>query len=301
MARILVLTDRPQTDDRIVSRAVELVHRLEAGEVSVVVTRSEDAFLASGCSFGVPDAGLISPDSSSIWSVSFGGGDVTVAKQFLARCRLDAAIYGLTCETARSDASLRRTAAMLANAAGLMVVSRETLLSDDGKLVSLRMLWSEVKRPWLICPTNAEPWKRVVVATHRDAQRNELIAWGRHWSERFDVPLVLIELGSPTPRSVWSAVTRWLPWSSPCQHRETVREVLLACGLGPGDLLLVNREHASWPLRANACIASLDDLIAVAPCSMGVAPTITDVTTHELLYPLWLVYSDEPILEIVAA
>lgn len=300
MARILVLTDRPQTDDRIVSRTVELAHRLEAGEVSVVVARSEDAFLATGFSFGVPDSGHISPDSSSMFSLSLSRSDIT-AKQFLSRCRQDAAFYGLTCETARSDTSLRRTAAMLANVVGLMVVSRETLLDDGGKLVSLRILWREVQRPWLICPTNDEPWKRIVVAIQSDAQRDELIGWGRHWSERFDVPLALIELGSPPPRSVWSAIAHWLPWSSPCQHREAVREGLLACGLGPGDLLLVDREPATWPHLTSGGEVSLDDLVAVAPCSVGVAPTITNAATCELLFPHGLAHVDEQVLDIVSA
>ena len=300
MARILILTDRPQTDDRIVSRAVELAYRLESREVSVVVTRGEGAFLTAGCLWGNPDGGVLSQDSS-VWALSLGCNDVTAAKQFFARCRHDAGFYGLTCETARSDTSLRRTAAMLASVVGLMVVSRETLLDDDGKPVSLRALWSEVKRPWLICPTNAEPWKRIVVATRSDAPRDELIAWGRHWSERFDVPLASIELGSPPPRSVWSAVTRWRPWSSPRQHREAAREAMLACGLGPGDLLLVDREPATWPHLANACQTSLDDLVAAAPCSVGIAPTIAHAATRDLLFPHGRVHADEPILDIVAA
>ncbi len=299
MARILVLTDRPQTDGRIVARAVELAHRLKSGEVSVVVSRSADAFLAVGCSCGLPDGGLLSQESSML-SVLLGGSDVVVAKQFLARCRQDAAFFGLKCETARSDTFLRHTAAMLANVVGLMVVSRETLFDQKGKFVPLRTLWSEVKCPWLICPTNAEPWKRVVVATRNDAHRDELIAWGGHWSERFDATLELIELGSPPRRSTWSAILRWLPRSSSSQHREAVREGLLDCGLGPSDLLLVDRKPATWSRAANACGASLDDLVAVAPCSVGVAPTIAHTATHELLFPPGLAHTDESILETAA-
>lgn len=300
MARLLVLTDRPQTDDRIVSRAVDVAHRLDVEEVSVVVSRSEDASLAAGCSFSVPDAGHISPDSSSMFSFSLSRSDIT-AKQFLARCRQDASFYGLVCETARSDVSLTRTAAMLTNVVGLMVVSRETLLDGEGQVVSLRTLWREVQRPWLICPANAEPWKRIVIAIRSDIRRDELIAWGRHWSERFGVPLRLIELSTPPPRSAWSAIAHCLPWSSPRHHREAVREGLLACGLGPDDLLLVDREPARWPHLTTACEVSLDDLVAVAPCSMGVAPVISNAATCELLFPHGLVHVDEQVLDIVPA
>lgn len=300
MARILMLTDRPQTDDRIVSRTVELADRLEAEEVSFVVTRPEDGFIATGCSFGVPDAGLISPCSSSLCALSPDRDELAMAISFLSRCRQDAAFHGLTCETARSAASLRRTAAMLAGVVGLMVVSRESLLDGDPTHESLRMLWLNVKRPWLICPTDSESWKRVIVATRNDAQRNELIAWGRHWSERFDVPLALIALGTPPPRSLWSTVRCWLRWHSR-QHREAVRQSLFSCGLGPGDLLLVDREPSTWSRQTHVYEATLDDLIAVAPCSVGVAPTTTDVITCELLFPHGLSHADEPIPEIVAA
>lgn len=296
MARMLLLTDRPQEDEWIVSRAIELAHRLGAREVSAVVTRHADAMLATGFLFGVPDGGL-PPQGMSPCSLSIGWNNAAATEQLFARCRQDAAFYGLMCETVRANTSLRRTAAMLASVVGLVMISRETLLSDEGELVPL---WSEVERPWLICPTDAEPWKRIVVAAGSTAHRNELTAWGEHWSRRFDVPLALIELGSPPPPSAWSAVTRWLPWSSLRQHRDAVREGLLACGLGPGDLLLVDREPAAWPFPANACDASLDDLVASMPCSMGVAPKSSITATRKLLYPYGLTHADESVLEIVA-
>jgi hypothetical protein len=301
MARILVLTDRPQTDDRIVSRAVDLVHRLKAEGVSVVVTRSADSFLIGCCTLSVPDSGLISPYLPSLWGRSVDGSYDAVARQFFARSRQNAAIFGLTCETAQSDATLSRTAAMLANAAGLMVVTRETMLDENGKHKSQRMLWRDVQCPWLICPLNAEPWRRVVVAIRSDAQRDEWIAWGRHWSNRFEVPLALIELGSPPPRSLWSTVTHWLPWSSIRQHRRAVCDGLLACGLGPGDLLLVDREPATWPHLTNSDAVSLDDLVAVAPCSVLVFPAITNAATCEILFPRRLGQLDEHSRGIAAA
>lgn len=300
MARILLLTDRPQADEWLVSRTFELAHRLDGREVSAVVTRSADAMLATGFWFGVPDGGLL-PQTMLPCSLSIGWDDAAATERLFARCRQDAAYYGLTCETVHANTSLRRTATMLVSIVGLVMVSRETLLSDEGELVPLRTVWSEVERPWLICPTDAEPWKRIVVAAGTTAHRDDLIAWGEHWSQRFDVPLALIELGSPPPQSAWSAVTRWLPWSSPRQHREAVREGLLACGLGPGDLLLVDREPAVWTFPANACDASLDDLVASAPCSLGVAPMSSITATRKLLYPHGLAHADESALEIVAA
>jgi hypothetical protein len=285
MARILVLTDRPQTDARIVSRAIELVHRLNGEEVSVVVTRGAGFYLTGGCTLSVPDSGLISPHSPSCWIRLPDSGDDAVTRQFLTRCRQEASLCALTCETARSEDSLRRTAALLGETAGLMVVTREAILDRIGNHESLRMLWREVPCPWLIYPSNAELWKRVVVAIRSDAQRHEWIAWGRHWSNRFQVPLALIELGSPPPRSLWSAAAHRLLWSSTRQHRRAVWESLLACGLGPGDLLLVDRKSAKWPHMTNCGIVSLDDLVAVAPCAVGVAPGTTSGAKCELLFP----------------
>ena len=76
-----------------------------------------------------------------------------------------------------------------------MVVCREALLDDDGQFFSLRRLQSRIGHPWLICPTDSRSWKRIIVATGIDAQRSELLAWGRHWSEKLDLPLERIELG----------------------------------------------------------------------------------------------------------
>lgn len=295
---ILVLTDRPQKDERLVLRTIELAHRLDAQSVSVLVARSRDAFLATGCSFGVPDAGWVSPDMLSGWALSLSHSDVAIDNLLLARYRLDAAFYGLACKTVQSDASLRRTVATLANVVGVMAVCRETLRDEEGRLALLRGMWSESKRSWLICPENAESWKRIVVASRDDLQRSELIAWGHHWSERFDLPLAMIELSSPPPRSVWSAA---LQWSYARQHRELVRKSLLACGLGPGDLVLVNREPSIWPWMANSSAASLDDLIDVAPCSVGVIPKTSTVATRKLLFPHGLAHMDERFLGILTA
>lgn len=300
MARILVLTDRPQEDERIVFRAVELADRLDADGVAAVVTRSEDVSFPSGMLFGVPDGGLL-PQDMSPWSLSRDASDDAAAECLFDRCREAATSHGLNCETIRAKTSLRRTVATLANVVGLVVVSRESLICDKGELVPLRTLWSEVAAPLLIVPTDAAPWERIVVAARNDIQRDKLIAWGGHWSRRFDVPLAMIELYSPPTHSAWSAVSRWLPWGSPRHHREAVREGLLACGLGPNDLLLVNRDPANWPFRANACEVSLDDLVAAAPCSIGVAPTSSITATRELLYPQGLAHAEDSVLGFVAA
>lgn len=301
MARILMLTDRPQEDESLIARAVELAERLNADEVAAVVTRPDDALWPLGMLFGIPDGGLLPQAMFS--SLLLGDGDEAVNEYFFDRCRQEAEHAGVSCETIRAKTSLRRTAAMLANAVGLVMVSRESLVFDDGELVPLRTLWSEVAAPWLICPNEGEPWQRIVVAACDGAQRDRLLAWGGHWSRRFDVPLAVIEL-HPSPRhSAWSAVSRWLPWSSPRHHREVVHEGLLACGLGPSDLLLVDRESAEWPFAANACEATLDDLLAVAPCALGVAPTSLLSATRELLYPHGLAHVSGSILGlgIVAA
>lgn len=300
MARILVLTDRPRADERIVVRAVELAARLGAEEVAAVVTQSEDSVLPSGMLFGIPDGGLLPQEMSpSLMSVDRDG--FAAAERFFDCCRQEAAFFGVDCETIRAKTSLPRTAAMLANAVGLVVVSRESLVCDAGELVPLRMLWSEVAAPLLVCPSDAAPWERIVVAARNDAQRDRLIAWGGHWSRQFDVPLGMIELNSPLLHSMWSAWTNWLPWSSRRRHREAVRDCLLGCGLGPNDLLLVDRESAEWPFREHACEASLDDLVASAPCSLGIVPMSSITATRELLYPHGLAHANDSILGFVAA
>lgn len=300
MARILVLTDRPQEDERIVFRAVELADRLDADGVAAVVTRSEDEVFPSGMLFGIPDCGML-PQDMSPWSLSRDASDDAAAECLFDRCRQAATSHGLNCEMIRAKTSLRRTAATLANVVGLVMVSRETLVCEDGESVPMRALWSEVAAPLLICPTDAAPWERIVVAARNDVQRDKLIAWGGHWSRRFDVPLAMIELRSPPPHSAWSVMSRWLPWGSPRHHREAVREGLLACGLGPSDLLLVNRDSTEWSFPANTCEASLDDLVASAPCSIGVAPTSSIAATRELLYPHGLAHADVSVLGFVAA
>ena len=300
MARILVLTDRPQQDEPIVSRAVELAGQLDADGVAAVVTQSEDVVYPSGMLFGVPDGGLL-PQDMSPWSLTRDVNDDTAAECLFDRCREAAMSHGLNCETIRAKTSLRRTVATLANVVGLVVVSRESLICDMGELVPLRTLWSEVAAPLLIIPSDAARWGRIVVAARNDVQRDKLIAWGGHWSRQLDMPLAMIELSSPPTHSAWSAVSRWLPWGSPRHHREAVREGMLACGLGPNDLLLVNRDSAEWPFPANACEVSLDDLVSTAPCSLGVAPTSSITATRELLYPRGLAHAEESVLGFVAA
>lgn len=298
MARILVLTDRPQEDDALAARAVELAYQLSADRIAAVVSRSEDLLLPSGFVCGVSDGGLLPQEMSSL---SIGWND-SAADRWFARCRLDSTFYGVTCETVRANSSFRRTAAKLANLFELVMVSRDTLVCDDGELVPLRTLLSEVDRPWLICPHEAPSWRRIVVASANDTEPDVLMAWGGHWSQRFDVPLAVIELRLPEPHSAWSAVTRWLPWSSPRQHREAVRDGLLACGLGSSDLLLVHREPAAWPFPAKTCEASLNDLMAAAPCAIGVAPSSMTSASQELLFPHeWLFANKWPDFEIVAA
>ena len=299
MPQILVLTDRPQEDERIVFPVAEWADRLGADGVAAVVTRSVDAVLPMGLSFGIPDAVLL-PQQMLPWPLLMDGNDVAAAERWFDLCRQAAALYGLNCETVFASTSLRRTVVTLASVAGLVVISRETML-NHGERVLLVTLRSEVAAPFLICPTDATSWKRIVVATWNIAHRDKLLAWGGHWSRQFDVPLATIELRSPPRRSAWSAVTHWLPWSFPRQHRETLREGLLAYGLGPSDLLLINRQPAVWQFPANACEASLDDLVTAAPCSLGVAATSSITATRELLYPHGLAHANEAALGIVAA
>lgn len=301
MSRILMLTDRPQEDESLVARAFELAERLNADEVAAVVTQSEAALLPSGMLFGIPDAGLLPQEMSP--ALLLGDADKAASEHFFDRCRQEAAYSEVNFETIRANASLRRTAAILANAVGLLMVSRESLIFEDGELVPLRTLWSEVAAPWLICPNEGEPWRRIVVAACDGRPRDRLLAWGGHWSRRLDVPLAVIEL-HPSPRhSAWSAVSRWLPWNSPRHHREVVRNGLLTCGLGPSDLLLVDRESAEWPFAANNGAVTLDDLVAVAPCALGIAPTSLLSATRELLYPHGMAHVNGSImgLGIVAA
>ena len=300
MARILVLTDRPQSDDALVSRAANLAQCLEARDVSVVVTRSRVGLVPSGYSLGVPDAGAISQDSSSLWMFMLDQGDDRIASDFLARCRQQVRMGGLQCETARSSTSLQRTAAMLDNVVGLMVVSRETLLGDPKNAGKLGRAWCDVQRPWLICSSNSMPWNRVVVATRDDCPQGDLVTWGRHWSGRIGIPVAMIKLQNQPRQSFWSALVRSVRWKSRSQHRDEVLAGLRACGLGPSDLLIVDREAAIWPGVSPCCQVSLDDIVAAAPCSVAVAPKVACVASCELLFPRSLHRSPEQECEIVA-
>jgi hypothetical protein len=286
MARILVLTDRPQNDEPVVCRAGELAHRLDATGISAVVTRDTDELLAASSFFGVPDGGLL-PHGLSPWTLSIGWNDSVAAERWFARSQQVAAYYGLACETVRVNASFRRTAATVSNLFGLLMVSRDTLFDDVGELVPLRTLWSEVSRPWLIVPQGVPNWQRIVVACTKSATSSESIdlsAWAAHWSRKLNLPVVNIELQRAS-RSAWSTVARWLPWSSPRCHCHAVRHGLLSFDLSPSDLLLVGREPTLWPFREQAIEVSLSDLVAVSPSTLGVVPTYPIAATRELLFP----------------
>lgn len=284
MTRILILTDRPQADDRLFSRVAETARKLSTQSVAVVVTRGNDVFLTAGYSFSVPDSGIVSPHSLSLLAFSPDRSDIDLTTQFLARCQEAAAFSGLSCETAISNTSLRLTAGMLADAFGLIVATRETLLGQGSQSGSLQSLWEEVKSPWLVYPASAEPWKRIVVACRRDAPSQELTAWGEHWSERFGLPLTSIESVSLRP-SLRTIAANWRAWCFPNRFREAVRKGLYACGLGPGDLLLVDRESLTWPFLTSGGEVSLGDLVAVAPCAIGVAPAKDSTFSFDLLFP----------------
>lgn len=297
MPQILILTDRPLEDEQIVYPVAEWADRLGADGVAAVVTHHVDAVFPIALSFGIPDAVLL-PQQVLPWLLLMEDNNVAAAEHWFGRCRHAAALHGLNCETMFARTSLSRTVVTLGGVAGLVVISRETTLNQDERAL-LRALRSEVAAPFLIRPTDATSWKRIVVATI--AHQHTLLAWGGHWSRQFDVPLATIELRSPTRRSGWSAVTHWLPRSYPQHCREILREGLLAYGLGPSDLLLINRQPAVWQFPTNACEVALDDLVAAAPCSLGVAPISSITDTQELLYPEGLNYENESALRIVAA
>lgn len=284
MPRILVLTDRPRTDDLIFTWAVDLAHRLDVREVSAVVTCAGDTAVVAGSSMSIPDGGALSPDASSMWLLSLGRGDVTGDRQFFARCRHEAAFYGLSCETARSVDSLKRTAAMLGDVVNLIVINRETLLNDEFKNFSMGHLWPEISCPCLIYPTTADSWKRIVIAHRNDLSEVAIVTWAMHWSEVLGIPVSSIQLAQPS-RSVGAAINRWLPWNSLEQRREQIRDGMRDFGLGSSDLLLVNRQTSVLPVDVNGCEMTLDDVVAAAPCTVGIVPSSPSAVGNELLFP----------------
>lgn len=303
MARILVLTDRPQADELVVSRAGELAHRLEATGIAAVVTRCSDELVPASSFFGVPDGGCL-PHGFAPWPLSIGWNDPVATERWFARGQQVAAFYGLSCENVRVNSSLQRTAATISNLFGFVMVSRESLIDDEGELVPLRTLWSEVSRPWLIVPQQATNWQRIVVACAKSAnsaESNELSVWAAHWSRQLELPWTMIEV-HPPDRSAWSAVARCLTWSSRRRHLDAVRDGLLACGLSSSDLLLVGREPSVWPFRECAVEVSANDLVAVSPSVLGVAPKYPLTATRELLCPPVPARSEhQPAAEFVAA
>lgn len=303
MARLLVLTDRPHEDELVISRAGELAHRFDAAGIAAVVTRGADQLLAASSFFGVPDGGCL-PHGFSPWLLSIGWNDPVATERWFARGQQVAAFYGLSCENVRVNSSLPCTAATISNLFGLVMIGRETLIDDEGELVPLQTLWSEVSRPWLIMPRQAPNWRRIVVAcvkSANSAESDELIAWAMHWSRQLDLPLTMIEV-NPPKRSAWSALAHWLPWSARRRHREAVRRGLLSYGLSRSDLLLVGRQPAVWPFRERAIEVSVSDLVSVSPCALGVAPAYSLAATRELLFPPVPTRSEhQPAAEFVAA
>lgn len=300
MARILVLTDRPQADGLVISRAGELAHWLKATGIAAVVTRGADELVAASSFFGVPDGGCL-PHGFSPWPLSIGWNDPVATERWFACGQQVAAFYGLSCENVWVTTSLPRTAATISNLFGLVMIGRETLFDEEGELVPLQTLWSEVSRPWLIMPRQTPNWRRIVIACVKSAKSDELIAWAMHWSRQLDLPLTMIEV-NPPQRSAWSALARWLPWSARRRHREAVRDGLLSYGLSPSDLLLVGREPAVWPFRERAIEVSVNDLVAVSPCALGVDPAYSLTATRELLFPSVPIRSEhQPATDFVAA
>lgn len=284
MAQILIITDRPREDERVAAFAAEVGHQLNVDGLAAVVALNGHLVLPTSLVLGTLDGGLL-PQTMPL-SITTGGTDMVATRRLFAACHQSAAFYGLKCETARASVSLPCTAVSLADYYSLLVLSRDTLLQEANNQTPLQILSSEVAAPLMICPSVPQPWRRIVVAARNDASRDQLLAWGQHWSALFDVPLTVIGLSSLPFRSAWSALTCWKPWTSRTCRQQAIRQQLLAYDFGTSDLLLVDRQPALWRFCAASCEISLENLVAATNCTIGVAPTTDGGGTQQILYPL---------------
>ncbi len=122
------------------------------------------------------------------------------------------------------------------------------------------------------------------MATGKNAQRDLMIAWGQHWSRRFDIPFTVIELSSAPMRTVWSPVSNWKPWISRNQRHRKISERMLEYGLDSSDVLLVGRQLSKWRFSKSELEISVDEVIASTTCAVGVVPTLLSSDTEQLIY-----------------
>lgn len=271
MAQILVLTDRPQEDEHVTAFAAELAHQLEMDGLAAVVARYRHTILSTSLFLGTLDGGLL-PQTMPL-AVTAGSVDTVATRRLFTACHRSAAFYGLKCETGRANQSLESTAMALAGFYKLLVLSGVTLRKNFVEDVPLPIFKSDFTTPLIISPETPAPWRRVVVATQNDPSRASLITWGEYWSARLDVPLTVMELNSTPSRPAWSRFAGWLSRSSGLRHRQIIRDRLRACEIQGGDLLLVDRQPALWPLEDGPCEISVEDLIMATGWAIAVAPT----------------------------
>lgn len=271
MSQILVLTDRPHEDEQVTAFAVELAHQLEMDGLAAVVARHRHTILTTSLLLGALDGGLL-PLTMPL-AVTAGSIDTGATRRLFTACHQSAAFYGLKCETGRANLSLVGTAVALASFYKLLVLSRNTLRKNDVESLPPPFFRSEFAAPLIICPETPASWRRVVVAARNDPNRASLVAWGHYWSERLDVPLTVIELNSTSSRPVWSILAGWLSRRFGSRRRQVIRERLRSSNLQAGDLLLVDRHPALWPVAGGPCEISLEDLITATDSAIAVAPT----------------------------
>lgn len=271
MAQILVLTDRPQEDEQVTAFAVELAHQLQMDGLAAVVARQRHTILSTSLFLGTLDGGLV-PQTMPL-AVTAGSIDTVATRRLFTTCHQSAAFYGLKCETGRANQSLAGTAMALAGFYKLMVLGGDTLRRSLIENRALPFFNSAFATPLIVSPETLEPWRRVVVAARNDPNRTALVAWGEYWSARLDVPLKVMDLDSIPSRPVWSRLAGWWSRSSDLRRRQIICDRWRGSDIQSGDLLLVDRQPALWPLKDGPCEISVEDLIATAGCAIAVTPS----------------------------
>lgn len=288
MSRFMMLVDRATDGWPVVAPTMKLAERLEADGVAVVVAQPRDWNALPVCEIGTPGFGVGASWMPSMLFTAEPHRADDVESLFQTCCR-EATCRGLQCETQWTRLTVLRAAATVSQLFGLIVVCRESLLDESGEAIGLRDLFSVVEHPLLVASGKAESWRRIVIAGEPTQEFHELMQWGRHWSERLDLPLLPLQIPSSrfSTHLTWKGVWQRL---SPNAHRNAVRLALQTLGLGPSDLLLTSRRTITWPSNQGPLRVSPNDFVETPLGAVGFLPTVHSSAACQFLrsaFDLW--------------